>query len=259
MSIKSLTQILAVLLIWLCSSQSQARVFSFQTEDMAAYFRGTTGLSSVKQKPFAKSSGTATTLSDEEPLLNYGGEVGFLFKISPFSNLRFGIELMRTRASDVKGSASDGTKWFDLTSDVFVFNPMMTVEAVFESGETSRFVGYVGIGYASVRLENEYTMTAAGEAALVPSYKEKSTGSFVNGVIGVGWEALLVDNVTVLMDAGYRFLDVNKLKYSGNATVIGGSASKGSEVSNTNDGSKRGFDLGGPFLGLSFRFYIDVI
>lgn len=243
------------------SLSAEARKFSFETEDIAAYFRGTGGLSSIGQKPFADATSSSTVaLSSEQPQLNYGGELGFFFKMSGNLGFRIGAEIMQSAVADVKGTAPGGSaEYFSLESDIFVFNPNAAIEYSFMGDTTSRFVAYFGLGYASVRLDNAYTINAAGETALgVSSYTEKSNGSFVNGVVGLGWEGLFVDNVTAFVDVGYRFLQVNKLSYTADETVIGGSVSKGDEVTNAN-GQTRQFDFGGPFVGLAFRFYIDVI
>ncbi len=242
------------------SPEASARKFSFATEDMAAYFRGTGGMSAVEQDAFEKSSGVDTLLSSEKSTFNYGAELGFLFKIHDSLNFRIGAEILQAKVSDVKGTNASGVERFTLESDIFAFNPIVNIEYVWGSGDNSRFVGYFGMGYASVRLDNKYEMTATGTSELSQStFTEKSEGSFINGVVGVGWEGLFVDNVTAMLDVGYRFLDINKLKHSAdNPTMGGGTAAKGSEVTNAN-GSQRTFDLGGPYIGLSFRFYIDII
>lgn len=240
-----------------------ARKFSFESEDMAAYFRGTGGLSSVGQDAFSKNKGSGTSLSSEKPSLNYSGELGFLFKIHDNVNLRAGAEILQARVSQLKGTNASGQELYELESDIFAFNPIATLEFNWSAGEKSRFVGYLGFGLANVRLDNKYVMTAQGVSDLnQDTYTEKSEGSFINGVVGLGWEGLFVDNVTALLDVGFRFLDVNKLKHSAdnpNLDGSGGTSSKGSELTNIDDGSPRVFDLGGPFIGLSFRFYIDII
>lgn len=253
-------RIVLPLLLIIAGHEASARKFSFNSEDMAAFFRGTGGLSAVDQDAFDKSSGAATSLSSEKSSFNYGVELGFLLKIHETLNLRLGAEILQAKVSEVKGKNASGTELFTLESDIFAFNPMANLEFAWGASETSRFIGYLGFGLASVRLDNKYEMTTTGTSELSQnSFTEKSEGSFVNGVVGVGWEGLFVDNVTAMVDVGYRFLDVNKLKHSADNPVMGGgTASKGSEVTNA-DGSQRTFDLGGPYIGLSFRFYIDII
>lgn len=249
-----------LVLVMVLAPEAHARKFSFAAEDMAAYFRGTGGMSAVEQNAFNKASGSDTTLSSEKSTFNYGGELGFLFKVHETLNFRVGAEILQAKVSDVKGANASGSERFTLESDIFAFNPMAHVEYVWGTGESSRFVGYFGMGLASVRLDNKYEMTTTGTSELSQSsFTEKSNGSFINGVVGLGWEGLFVDNTTVMLDVGYRFLDVNKLKHSADNPVMGGGmATKGSEVTNA-DGSQRTFNLGGPFIGLSFRFYIDII
>jgi hypothetical protein len=175
-------------------------------------------------------------------------------------NFRVAAEVMQAKIGGVKGSdPSSSTEYFELESDIFVFNPQAVIEYTFKGTTTSRFVSYAGLGYANVRLDNKFEINSAGESNLgVQSYTEKSEGNFISGVAGVGWEGLFVDNVTAFVDIGYRFLDANKLKYKADETVIGGQVSKGDELSNSN-GNTRSLDLGGPYIGIAFRFYIDVI
>lgn len=250
-----------VVLLFFYGAGAQARKFSFKTEDIAAFFRATGGLSTLGQRAFADSISSSTvSFSDQTPALNLGGELGFLMKVSEQWNLRLSAEVLQSKVAGVTGSSPTGSDdYFDLESDVFVFNPQAVVEYTFRGTPTSRFVSYFGLGYASVRLDNRFEMTNAGEVNLgVSSYTEKSEGSFISGVTGIGWEGLFVDNVTAFVDVGYRFLDVNKLKHKADQLGIGGQISKGAQVQNA-DGKTRTFDLGGPFFGIAFRFYIDVI
>ncbi|MCB0407076.1 MAG: hypothetical protein KDD34_02665, partial [Bdellovibrionales bacterium] len=101
------TTLKGLLLIFICLGwPAEARKFSFKTEDMAAYFRGTGGLSAVDQDAFSKSSGNGTTLSSEKPNINYGAELGFLFKIHEAINFRLGAEILQAKVSQVKGTNS---------------------------------------------------------------------------------------------------------------------------------------------------------
>lgn len=244
----------------LLSHAAQARKFSFETEDISAYVKGSGGLSAVAQDAFAETAPATTTFSSEKPLLNYGVELGFLFKIHQKLNFKIGAEVLQSKISGVKGTNASGDEQFTLESDIFAFNPMVHLETSWSQQPTSRFVGSVGLGLANVRLDNSYEMTATGTSELGQnSFTEKSEGSFINGYVSVGWEGLFVDNTTVLLDVGYRFFDVNKLKATADNPQLGGGTSpKGSELANQ-DGKARTLDFGGPFIGLSFRFYIDII
>ena len=240
---------------------ANARKFSFKTEDVAAYFRGTGGLSALGQSAFKDSISSSTiSFSSEAPTLNLGGELGMLVKFTEQVNLRIGAMVLQSKIGGIKGSSpSTSAEFFELESDIFVFNPQAVFEYTFKGTATSRFVLYAGLGYANVRLDNKYNINATGETELgVSSYTEKSEGNFISGVVGVGWEGLFVDNVTAFVDVGYRFLDANKMKHKTDEAVIGGNVTKGSELNNSN-GQVRTLDLGGPFIGLAFRFYIDVI
>ena len=222
---------------------ANARKFSFKTEDVAAYFRGTGGMSALGQSAFKDSISSSTiSFSSEAPTLNLGGELGMLVKFTEQVNLRIGAMVLQSKIGGIKGSSpSTSAEFFELESDIFVFNPQAVFEYTFKGTATSRFVLYAGLGYANVRLDNKYNINATGET-----------------VVGGGWECLFVDNVTAFVDVGYRFLDANKMKHKTDEAVIGGNVTKGSELNNSN-GQVRTLDLGGPFIGLSFRFYIDVI
>lgn len=240
---------------------AQARKFSFQAEDIAAYFRGVGGQSALGQTAFKNSVSSSTiSFSSEAPALNIGGELGFLFKVSEQVNFRMAAEVMQAKIGGVKGTdPNNSTEYFELESDIFVFNPQAILEYTFSGTPTSRYVSYFGFGYANVRLDNHYEINSAGETQLgVTSYTEKAEGSFISGVVGLGWEGLFVDNVTAFVDVGYRFLDANKLKQKSDVNAIGGPLNKGDEVTDTS-GNVRNLDLGGPFIGIAFRFYIDVI
>ncbi|MEO0335260.1 MAG: hypothetical protein AAF202_02635, partial [Pseudomonadota bacterium] len=166
------------------SHSALARKFSFKTEDIAAYFRGTGGLSNVGQTAFKDSISSSTiSFSSEQPSINLGGELGFLFKMSDNINLRIAAEIMQSKIGGVKGSgASDDNEYFELESDLFVFNPQAVIEYTFSGTETSRFVSYFGLGYATVRLDNKFDINSTGETQLgVTSYTEKSEGTFISG------------------------------------------------------------------------------
>jgi len=237
---------------------ASARVFNFKEAGLAAYLRGTGGQSAVGQDPFGNSSGTDTVIS-EETGLNYSGEIGVQWAMGDKTNLRLGAEAIQHRpVSEAKGANSNQQERFTLESEVFIFNPNLTLEYVFKSAGSFRYYGLIGAGWADVTVDNHYQMTALGTSELgVTDFYEKMHATAYSGHIGGGIEALFTDNVTASLDMNYRYLKVPTLKYKGDTTsiVAPGGVGKGEEVLNQ-EGGKRSLDLGGFYIGITFRFYL---
>lgn len=248
-----------LVLIFILSSSAEARVFDFNKESIAAYLRGTGALSNVGDKAFSKSSGALTDVEGSAKF-NFGGEFGVLFALAPDVSFRAGLELYQAKpVSDGKGKSSAGVEWFDLNSSVFSWGPVGTFEAVTWRGGSSRVFIYAGGGYASITMENEYTMTAAGATALsAASYTEKSEATSIFGFGGIGWETVFADATTIAFDIGYRYMPISKFTYKADTATIQGAKSKGGKVVN-DDGSGRTLDMGGATMSVSLRFYIDLI
>jgi len=248
-----------LVLIFILSSRAEARVFDFNKESIAAYLRGTGVLSNAGDKAFSGSSGASTDLEGTVKY-NFGGEFGVLFALASDVSFRAGIELYQTKpVSEGKGKSAAGADWFDLNSTVFSWGPVGTFEAVTWRGAGSRVFIYAGGGYASITMENEYTMTAAGATALsAASYTEKSEATAIYGFGGIGWETVFADATTLAFDVGYRYMPVSKFTYKADTATIQGAKTKGSKVVN-DDGSGRTLDMGGATMSVSLRFYIDLI
>ena len=250
-----------ILLSWVVPAQ--ARVFNFKSEHFASYFRGSLGLSRLERTTYKPASGLNTSYVGDEHQYNFSGELGFLFNISEPLTLRVGAEVLQSKVSEIVGNNSSGTKLFDLSSDVFVFNPMATVEWHFIAKDTMRLSGFIGAGMASLSMDNAYTFTSAGLSAfsLSQSYVEKSEAFVVSAHYGGQFEFLLADTVTMVTEAGFRYMTVGELKYKHDTTTIvsqellGGAAPKGSVVK-YHDVSNRTFDMSGYYLVLSFRLYL---
>lgn len=237
------------------SAPSFARVFSFEKENLASYFRGSGGLSRVSSDAFSRSSGSDTKFSDEVSY-GFGGEVGVMLSVKSLMSLRLGIELLQPNPlKEIKGKDAVGTELMSLTSRIFVVNPMATVDIYFFKHPTYRGFFFVGAGLAKVTLKNEYAFTAASTYG-VTDYTEKSEASLISAHTGVGIETLFVDNVTAAIEMGYRHMPVSDLKYSSDVTTISGPRTQGASLVN-DDGNKRTLDLSSWFIGFSCRFYID--
>jgi opacity protein-like surface antigen len=192
---------------------ASARVFSYQEAKLAAYIRGSGGLSQVRQDPFGASSGGDVGVADDYQF-EYGGELGFSYAFTEQVHMRLGAELIRHGpVSGTKGTNSSGTEYFSLDSSVVVFNPNLTLEYVYSTYGNLRFYALGGVGLADVTVDNKYTMTSSGSTALsVSDFTEKLHSSAYSAHAGIGLESLFTDNVTFSFEVDYRYLPITSLK-----------------------------------------------
>lgn len=249
-----------VFLLILCASSAEARVFDLKSATMAPYFRGTGGTTPLGQDAFIHGSGTGTDIKSKSNY-NYSGELGLSLNMSDRLNIRLGAELLSAiPVSNAAGNnSSSGAERFMLNSNITVFNPNVTLEILTMMGKNSRFYNTLGVGYASADLKNSYTMTTTGTSELsgLTSFDEKATGSSISYTTAVGFETIFADNVTMSLELGYRYLQFSNLSHTGTAkTIAQGDVQKGDTLKNA-DGTSRRIDLGGAFVGLTFRFYLD--
>ncbi len=249
------------LLLFLFSTSAHARVFNYKDATLAAFLRGTGGFSQLNQDAFAGSVGNAEVKDTTN--FDYSGELGAVIAMSPVWHLRIGAEVIQHRpVSESKGLDTSGNELFKLTSSVFVFNPQVTFEYVYGAGTSVRYYAAAGFGMANVTVVNTYTMTTAGTSAFgVGNFDEKMESNTYSGHIETGLETVFTDNVTFMTDVGYRYLQVAKMKYKGDATTIQSpttGVAKGDTVTNP-DGSTRTLNLSGLFVGVAFRFYLNFL
>lgn len=240
-------------------SVSDARKFDFKSESFASYLKGTYGPSAVGRSPFGDSSGASTTVFDQTISSNYSGEFGFLLSTTNF-NLRGAVEmLIPSHISDVKGKDAGDNILFNLDTRTTAVIPMFYVDIIGLRTPTSKaFVG-AGIGYGYVKVENRYELTAAGLATYptLGDFTEKAEGQAVASHVYAGYETLLTDTTTVVFDLGYRYLNANSLTHLAAADTFNGSVVRGDRVTKAN-GTSRGIDLSGGYIGLAFRIYIGI-
>ena len=241
------------------SDSAQARVFNFQNEYLASYLRATGGLSGVGDKAFAKAGGADTVYSDKSNY-GFGGEIGLLLQFENRVTLRLGMEILQSQdLKKIAGKNTSGEDRFHLTSEIFAFQPKVTVEVNLLPAPESRFYFFFGAGWSNIILDNQFVMTATGTSELggITDFTEKAKATAVSGHAGIGYEVLMVDTITSFFELGYHYLPVSQLEFKNDVTTIAqGSVVKGATVLN-GDGYKRGFDMSGVFVSLGFRFYID--
>ncbi|WII72850.1 hypothetical protein QJS83_03070 [Bdellovibrio sp. 22V] len=242
-------------LLLLVTSTAQARVFNINKETFAAYFLATGGGSALGDSAVKGESG-ATIGFSEEVKYNYSGEFGFLYS-RPQASLRFGFEILKPQTMN-NSTANNGTDdLYTASSDLLGYAPKLTLEVNLQRTNTYRsFVSLTG-GYANVTMKNDYTLTAAGQTAFpgVSDHAVEAKGSGTLLGASLGYEGIMTDTTTVLVEFGYRQLKVDNLEYTKSVTTFSGAKNSGDPVL-TSSGSKRELDFSGAFISIGFRFYL---
>ncbi len=239
-------------------SLAEARKFDFKNESFATYVKGTYGTSEVQGTPFNQSSGTDTAGFTELIKSTASGEFGFVLAGDTIT-LRVGAELLLPQhRSDTKGYDSASREIFNLETNISALTPMAYIDLNFmKSSHSKAFIG-AGIGYAFVKMENIYTFTAGRSTyGAMSDFFERATANAIATHGYIGYEMLFSDNVTLVFDAGYKYLPVRKLNHQNATTTFQGAVNKGNAVLN-DAGSNRLVNLSSAYAGLAFRFYIGL-
>lgn len=234
-------------------------MFEMKELNIAPYLRGTFSNAWTHQEAFVQEIGSTTV--GQTVNYAYGGELGVLLHIASPVNLRIGAELFSTpKVTDAKGVDSTGVELFTLNSTIFVFNPNAALEFILIKGKSSRMLFTGGVGYANVSVKNEFAVTSAGQTALgLGSFTETGSANVMNYFTSFGYEFMFVDHVMMMLEAGYRYFPVKELENSQDQKTFAKPSTtqaSGTPLLNS-DGSTRGIDLSGAFVGLSFRFYLN--
>lgn len=235
----------------------EARVFDISKQSISTYLRGSYAMSQVGKKGYALSSGSSTSFSDEASI-NTSGEFGVYFATGRFG-VRFAGELLSPATQEaISGANSGGTSLMTLDSKAQALIYKMNVEYSWFLTPQSKVYLSVGAGSANVSLTNIYTLTAAGNAAYpgVADHTVKGTETLIMGEVAVGYEYNFSANTTVMMDLGWRQMQSKKLTHTSATTSFNGSNASGDPLVDY-DGSATTLDLGGFYVGLGLRFYIN--
>jgi hypothetical protein len=246
---------LALLLV---GTSASARVFTMADSNVAAYFRGTGGMNMMGGTAYSTSSGNATYFDDKyKPLYNYSGEIGVLIHMGESVSMRLAVEGLQSREVTAVGESGAGVKYMDVDSKIVAFVPNLTFEFKLSGTPNSKTYLFLGGGYATVKGTNDYTMTAAGTTQYggATNYSETVAGTGLMGQAGAGYEFVMLDNCGFSIEGGWRYLPVSKLKYQDSVTTVSGAVTDGGTAKDFNGGTRK-YDMGGPFVGVSFRFYI---
>jgi hypothetical protein len=254
-----LFQLSSILLLILFSSVSSARVFSFKDNSIAVYLGGMGQSSALGSSMWKESSGASTHFQNKDAVeYNFSGEFGFIFGLGEDLNIRLGIQGLQSKDQVVSGSNSSGATLMTITNRAVGFNPNLAFEFNLKGTPEMRYLLIVGAGYTTIKASNDYAYTTDGTAlyTFAADYKEVVEGSGLGYHGALGLEFLMVDNVTVLLEAGYKQQQITKLTYVDNYTLTDGTAAIKGGAAKTQNGANRELDLSGAFVGIAFRFYI---
>lgn len=243
----------AVLL--LTATSAQARVFNINKETFAAYFGVGAGGSQVGTGALDNEASSSVTYSGTVNY-NYTGEFGFIYS-RPAASLRFGFEVLKPTNLEGSSAENAGTELYSANSEILGYAPKIALELNLHGNNTSRSFVSVGVGTASITLKNDYTLTAAGQAAYpgVADHGIEAKGSATMINASLGYEGLLTDTTTIVVEFGYRQLNIDNLEYTKSVTTFKGPVSSGDKVTDISGGS-RDLNLSGGYITLGFRFYL---
>ncbi|MCB0413883.1 MAG: hypothetical protein KDD50_06090 [Bdellovibrionales bacterium] len=264
---KDISNFLAIsLLILFVSIPGQARVFNFSSESIGAYFNATGQSSLLDRDPFVNSSGANTQFSNNGFEYHPGFELGVVSILSKGFTITTSLQILKSDLypRNFVGFDSGGTKLLDVTSSVFALNPKISFEFDMSNKGTTRSYMHFGVGYADITIDQAYTLTAAGQSTYsfsASEYVEKLRTYGLSYTVGLGYEFLAIDNVTLNLEAGYRVLPLADLTYKAAYSELltqPGSAQAGDSALD-NNGKKRSMEFGGGYIGVGFRFYINTL
>jgi hypothetical protein len=239
----------------LLSTVCEARVFNIDKESFAAYLKGSYGPSAVVNTLNSESKGNNVAL-DSNHSYNLSGEFGFVYA-TPGVDLRFGLEVIRPPdVKDASGTDASGTSLYSLTSEMSILAPKVSMEFTLKTWAVSKMFLVVGAGYASLAARNSYAFTSAGSTqfSLADFYEDLRAGApLYEG--SLGFESLLTDTTTYVVEAGYRALNFTSVKHNSDITTFQGAVTKGTAATNM-DGTDRTLNLNNYFIGLSLRFWL---
>lgn len=225
------------------------------TERFAGYFRAQYAPSTIKKTAFELASNNSEVYDNDVKLL-YGGEFGFVYA-SRFVSMRFGLEVIRPPTLKVNATDAAGTALYTIDSDVSAVIPKIGFEFNFRQRPTSRLFLNVNYGQGNLGLVNTYTFTTAGTTLAGKSdYTEEGRGSATSLDGSLGYETLLTDTTTMVLDVGYRSLKFPTIAHTRDTNSIAqGAVTKGTAMLNA-DGTARSIDFTGYFASLAFRFWV---
>ncbi len=246
---------IAILILVVCQDVS-ARVFNLGGVSLGTYLKASGGTSQMGADAFRNAGGVSALTFGDGAAFGFAGEFGVAFDSGPVLT-RVGFELYRPqKLSQYEVTNDTGSAMYTVDSDVISFSPVLSFEFILEKTQTSKSYILAGGGYSYLTLKNTFSFTAAGASQLGHGdFVEDAKGNTIFGFAGVGYEMLMVDNVTFSMEAGYRYMEASKLTLKSATNSLVGSKSEGDALKN-HDGGDRSLNLSQPFISILFKFYI---
>ncbi len=245
-------------IIFLISLKSQARVFSFENESVAPYLNFRGGMSQLEEDPYAWQS--ASRYSGDKFDLTYGGEFG-LYLRGAGMGLRLGV-LVQTfdGVQAAQGLRTDGTALYSANSEGLLFGPAFSIDIQLAEQPTHLWKVVFGGGYQWGQFENNYSMTAAGEALVggQSEFSETYKSQMFYAVAGVGTEIVLADETTIEFMLGYHHSFPVTWLYAGGGENFAGTHNGDDDVV-FEGGARKTLNLSYPFLQVGFQFYLDLV
>lgn len=233
---------------------AEARIFNMAQATFGAYLRGTYAPGPYENTLNSESNGNNVTLNSDYQY-NMSGEFGFSFA-KPFGNIRIGLEYLRPPDGKDASGTYGGAEAYTLTSEISVLVPKAELEINLKKWQASKVYLLGGIGYASLVARNSYTVTAAGTAQFgLSDFSEDIRGNTVMYEGGFGFESVMSDMTTFIVEAGYRSLKFETVEHNREAVNFQGSVSQHDRATNM-DGTSRTLDMSGGFAAFGFRFWI---
>lgn len=224
-----------------------ARVFNMKSEAVGSYMLFSTGSSLLKDQAFVKES--VADSYDAEVSTNTSGEFGVFFGAS-YATFGFGIEIIQPTVIKEMVAKQNGSKVYVADSTIQVYTPKAFMDINVHTGNTHRVYVRGYMGAATAQVQNVYSNVTLSTGA--HTVEMKGSGALYGG--GAGVEFFMMDTTTFVLQADYRILKIQSLKYSKDVTTFGGAKSSGDTVTDTS-GAKRELDFSGIQMSLGFRFY----
>ncbi len=255
----SLQKIIFILLTGIfLSSNSQARVFSFDNESFAPYFAIQGGLPSTNHQPYSWQS-TSSLIGDRFDFI-YGGEFGVYFRTQSVG-LRLGALMQKfDPVQGATGLNSLGDPLFSVESSGLSYGPIVQLDYQFAKTPHYHWMFLVGGGLQYAKMENSYNFTSDGQSlvngqtAINESYKAQ----YSFATIGIGTEVLLVKNTTVSFILGYNHMFEPDWKYATTGSSFAGPHTDAQPLL-LEDGTPKKINWSHIFLQLSFQFYTQTL
>ncbi len=243
--------ILSIFIIIL-STFAHAKEINLSNQKFAVYVRGTYGLSLMGKDAYNDSSGTGTSFTDTVEY-NQSGEIGF-FVTQGTLGFRAGFEILSTQQlENIEGQNASNVLQTTLDSEVRASILKAGLEFNLFSNAYSKAYMLLSVGTANLELINAYD-DADNSPADFTNFVDSTV---LMGDLLFGYEIIIADNATFMIDLGYRSFKVPELEYDRAITNYQGSQTTGSAFKD-NSGNNISFDMGGYFAGAGIRIYLDL-